>query len=109
MRQLYKRIVASLLLCIMVITTPLSTLAETPGSSGASGIPITKPGGSGFKGDQPIFRDYGFRVTFGSSAPMDGVVNKLTGAYTDADLDAQRTEIMNINKTRYWEPGNAMT
>ena len=40
---------------------------------------------------------------------MDGVVNKLTGAYTDADLDAQRAEIMNINKTRYWEPGNNMT
>ena len=107
MRQLYRRIVASLLLCIMVISMPLSVLAETPGSSGASGIPITKPGGSGFKGDKPIFRDYGFRVTFGSSAPMDGIVNKLTGAYTDADLDAQRTEIMNINKTRYWEPGNA--
>lgn len=109
MKQLYKRIVASLLLCIMVITMPLSVLAETPGSSGASGIPIIKPGGSGFKGDQPIFRDYGFRVTFGSSSPMDGIVDRLTGAYTDADLDAQRTEIMNINKTRYWEPGNAMT
>ena len=40
---------------------------------------------------------------------MDSVVDRLTGAYTDADLDAQRTEIMNINKTRYWEPGNAMT
>lgn len=109
MKQLYRRIVASLLLCIMVVTTPLNAIAETPGSSGASNIPITKPGGSGFKGDQPIFRDYGFRVTFGSSAPMDGVVDRLTGAYTDADLDAQRTEIMNINKTRYWEPGNAMT
>lgn len=107
MKQLYRRIVASLLLCIMVISTPLSVLAETPGSSGASGIPITKPGGGNFKGDQPIFRDYGFRVTFGSSAPMDGVVDRLTGAYTDADLDAQRAEIMNINKTRYWEPGNA--
>ena len=109
MTRLYKRVVAMLLLCIMVISSPLSVLAETPGSSGASSIPITKPGGSGFKGDQPIFRDYGFRVTFGSSAPMDGVVDRLTGAYTDADLDAQRTEIMNINKTRYWEPGNAMT
>lgn len=109
MRQLYKRIVASLLLCIMVISTPLSVLAETPGDAGPSKIEITKPGGSGFKGDQPIFRDYGFRVTFGSSAPMDGVVDRLTGAYTDADLDAQRVEIMNINKTRYWEPGNNMT
>lgn len=107
MKQLYRRIVASLLLCIMVISTPLSVLAETPGSSGAGGRPIPIPGGSGFTPTKPIFDDYGFRVTFGSSAPMDGVVNKLTGAYTDADLDAQRTEIMNINKTRYWEPGNA--
>lgn len=107
MRQLYKRIVASLLLCIMVISTPLSVLAETPGDAGPSKIEITKPGGSNFKGDQPIFRDYGFRVTFGSAAPMDGVVDRLTGAYTDADLDAQRTAVMNINKTRYWEPGNA--
>lgn len=107
MRQLYRRVVASLLLCIMVITTPLQVLAETPGSSGAANIPMTKPGGSGFKGTEPIFRDYGFRVTFGSSAPMDGVVERLTGAYTDADLDAQREKIMNINKTRYWEPGNA--
>lgn len=109
MKQLYRRIVASLLLCIMVISTPLSVLAETPGNSGASGRPVPVPGGSGFTPTTPIFDDYGFRVTFGSSAPMGGVVNKLTGAYTDADLDAQRTEIMNINKTRYWEPGNAMT
>lgn len=109
MMRLYKRVVAMLLLCIMVISSPLSVLAETPGNSGASNISIPRPGGSNFKGDQPIFRDYGFRVTFGSSAPMDGVVNKLTGAYTDADLDAQRAEIMNINKTRYWEPGNNMT
>lgn len=109
MKQLYRRIVASLLLCIMVITTPLSVLAETPGEAGPSQIEIIKPGGSGFKGDQPIFRDYGFRVTFGSSAPMDGVVDRLTGAYTDADLDAQRATIMNINKIRYWEPGNNMT
>ena len=109
MRYLYKRIVSFLLLCVLTITMPLQALAETPGNSGASSIPIIKPGGSNFKGDQPIFRDYGFRVTFGSSAPMDGVVDRLTGAYTDADLDAQRAEIMNINKTRYWEPGNAMT
>lgn len=109
MVQLYKRVVAMLLLCIMVISTPLSALAETPGLSEGSNRPIPIPGGSGFTPTTPIFDDYGFRVTFGSSAPMDGVVDKLTGAYTDADLDAQRAEIMNINKTRYWEPGNAMT
>lgn len=44
MKQLYRRVVASLLLCIMVITTPLQVLAETPGSSGAANIPMTKPG-----------------------------------------------------------------
>lgn len=109
MVQLYKRVVAMLLLCIMVISTPLSALAETPGFSEGSNRPIPIPGGSGFTPTTPIFDDYGFRVTFGSSAPMDGVVDKLTGAYTDADLDAQRAEIMNINKTRYWEPGNNMT
>ena len=109
MKQLYRRIVASLLLCIMVVSTPLSVLAETPGFSEGSNRPIPVPGGSDFTPTKPIFDDYGFRVTFGSSAPMDGVVDRLTGAYTDADLDAQRAEIMNINKTRYWEPGNAMT
>lgn len=101
MVRLYKRVVAMLLLCIMVISSPLSVLAETPGTSGAGGRPIPVPGGSGFTPTKPIFDDYGFRVTFGSSAPMDGVVDRLTGAYTDADLDAQRAEIMNINKTRY--------
>ena len=49
MRQLYRRIVASLLLCIMVISTPLSVLAETPGNSGASGRPVPVPGGSGLR------------------------------------------------------------
>ena len=107
MVRLYKRVVAMLLLCIMVISTPLSVLAETPGFSEGSNRPIPVPGGSGFTPTKPIFDDYGFRVTFGSSAPMDGVVDRLTGAYTDADLDAQRATIMNINKTRYWEPGNA--
>ena len=32
MTRLYKRVVAMLLLCIMVISSPLSVLAETPGS-----------------------------------------------------------------------------
>lgn len=110
MKYLHKRLLPLLLAIFMVMSTPIQSFADMIGGTGTASIPTVKPGGSGYLNNpDPIFRDYGFRVTFGSSAPMDGVVDRLTGAYTDADLDAQRAEIMNINKTRYWEPGNAMT
>lgn len=80
MKQLYKKIVSLLLLTIMIVTMPLQVLAEMPSNSGASNIPICRPGGGGYNPTAPIFRDYGFRVTFGTSEPMDGSIDSLTGA-----------------------------
>lgn len=71
MRKMYERIVASLLAVMMLFCSPVQVLAETPGSSFGSTIPSIKPGGSGYLNNpDPIFRDYGFRITLTTSAPM---------------------------------------
>lgn len=92
---------------LLVITNPLTALADTPGGGQSANLPVITPGGSGYTPSAGIFRDYGFRVTITTNQPLkDANIPILYGNYTDEDIIKQRTDIENITRTRYWEPGN---
>lgn len=104
---LFKRILSGLLVVLMILTTPLTALAESPGGSASATRPIPTPGGSGYTPTTGIYDDYGFRVTITSNQPLkDANIPILYGNYTDDDIIKQRADIENITRTRYWEPGN---
>lgn len=111
MTRIYKRVLSMLLVCIMVMSAPIQSFADMIGGTGTANIPTVKPGGSGYLNNpDPIFRDYGFRVTITTASPMvESGITELSGAYTDQDLKDQKEAIRTICKNRYWEPGNAMT
>lgn len=55
---------------MLMITTPLTALADTPGGGQSANFPVIKPGGSGYTPSAGIFRDYGFRVTVTTNSPI---------------------------------------
>lgn len=92
---------------MLMITTPLTALADTPGGGQSANLPVITPGGSGYTPSAGIFRDYGFRVTVTTNSPItEAGVPKLSDNYDMAAVMQQRTDIQNISKTRYWESGD---
>ncbi|MDO4327514.1 MAG: hypothetical protein Q4E24_16075 [bacterium] len=78
----------------------MSVFGDSPGAG-------TGPSsGSSTGGDYPTFNAYGLRITLGTSGPIqEAGISELAASATEADLQQQRLDIANINRTRYWEPG----
>lgn len=91
----------------MILQVPLTALADVPGKTSASTRPIPTPGGSGYTVGKraPTFDDYGFRVTI-SCGNLDGVIEQLTGSYSDSDLNEQRQKVVEHLRHIYMEPNN---
>lgn len=108
MKYLYKRLLSLLLVFLFTISAPIQSFADMIGGTGTANIPTVKPGGSGYLNNpDPIFRDYGFRVTITTARPMvESGITELSGAYTDQDLKDQKEAIRAICKNRYWELGD---
>ena len=109
MKHIYKRVVAMLLCLTLVLSNLTCAFADTPGGSQGSELHTTKPGGAGYSNaTEPVFRDYGFRVTMTTGSEQLNAlgIEPLKGAYTKQQLIDQRNLIKNYNLKRYWEPGN---
>ena len=106
-KSILKRLFALVLSILMIINVPISAWADVPGNTSASTRPIPVPGGSGYTVGKkaPTFDDYGFRVTI-SCGNLDGVIEQLTGSYSDGDLNAQRQKVVEHLRHIYMEPNN---
>ena len=75
MKSILKRITSLMLSMVLVSSTVLTSLADTPGGSSGAGISAIVPGGKGYLNNPaPIFRDYGFRVTITDSSQLQGII-----------------------------------
>lgn len=103
-----KRFVAFTLAFALAVISPLSALAETPGGGSIIGkYPTPSSTSAGYKADHGTYKDMGFRVTITTCDPiLEENIQPLSGAYSKEDIQAKRAEIEDINKQRYWEPGN---
>lgn len=103
-----KRFVAFTLAFALAVISPLSALAETPGGGSAIGrYPTHSSTSAGYKADHGTYKDMGFRVTITTCDPiLEENIQPLSGAYSKEDIQAKRAEIEDINRQRYWEPGN---
>lgn len=103
-----KRFVAFTLAFALAVISPLSALAETPGGGSAIGkYPTSSSTSAGYKADHGTYKDMGFRVTITTCDPiLEENIQPLSGAYSKEDIQAKRAEIEDINRQRYWEPGN---
>lgn len=103
-----KRFVAFTLAFALAVISPLSALAETPGGGSTIGrYPTTSSTSAGYKADHGTYKDMGFRVTITTCDPiLEENIQPLSGAYSKEDIQARRAEIEDINRQRYWEPGN---
>lgn len=103
-----KRFVAFTLAFALAVISPLSALAETPGGGSTIGRhPTPHSSSAGYKADHGTYKDMGFRVTITTCDPiLEENIQPLSGAYTKEDIQAKRAEIEDINRQRYWEPGN---
>lgn len=103
-----KRFVAFTLAFALAVISPLSALAETPGGGSAIGRhPTSSSTSAGYKADHGTYKDMGFRVTITTCDPiLEENIQPLSGAYSKEDIQAKRAEIEDINRQRYWEPGN---
>lgn len=103
-----KRFVAFTLAFALAVISPLSALAETPGGgSGIGVIPTPNSTSAGYKADHGTYKDMGYRVTITTCDPiLEENIQPLGGAYSKEDIKAKRKEIEDINRQRYWEPGN---
>lgn len=103
-----KRFVAFTLAFALAVISPLSALAETPGGGSTIGrYPTPSSTSAGYKADHGTYKDMGFRVTITTCDPiLEENIQPLSGAYSKEDIQAKRTEIEDINRQRYWEPGN---
>lgn len=103
-----KRFVAFTLAFALAVISPLSALAETPGGGSPIGrYPTSSSTSAGYKADHGTYKDMGFRVTITTCDPiLEENIQPLSGAYSKEDIQAKRAEIEDINRQRYWEPGN---
>lgn len=103
-----KRFVAFTLAFALAVISPLSALAETPGGGSTIGrYPTLSSTSAGYKADHGTYKDMGFRVTITTCDPiLEENIQPLSGAYSKEDIQAKRAEIEDINRQRYWEPGN---
>lgn len=103
-----KRFVAFTLAFALAVISPLSALAETPGGGSIIGrYPTPSSTSAGYKADHGTYKDMGFRVTITTCDPiLEENIQPLSGAYSKEDIQAKRAEIEDINRQRYWEPGN---
>lgn len=103
-----KRFVAFTLAFALAVISPLSALAETPGGGSTIGrYPTPSSTSAGYKADHGTYKDMGFRVTITTCDPiLEENIQPLSGAYSKEDIQAKRAEIEDINRQRYWEPGN---
>lgn len=103
-----KRFVAFTLAFALAVISPLSALAETPGGGSTIGRhPTSSSTSAGYKADHGTYKDMGFRVTITTCDPiLEENIQPLSGAYSKEDIQAKRAEIEDINRQRYWEPGN---
>ena len=103
-----KRLLSILLASVLILTTPISALAETPGGGSTIGrYPTPSSTSAGYKADHGTYKDMGFRITITTCDPiLEEGIQPLSGAYSKEDIDAKRAEIEDINRQRYWEPGN---
>lgn len=103
-----KRFVAFTLAFALAVISPLSALAETPGGgSTISRYPTPSSTSAGYKADHGTYKDMGFRVTITTCDPiLEENIQPLSGAYSKEGIQAKRAEIEDINRQRYWEPGN---
>lgn len=103
-----KRFVAFTLAFSLAVISPLSALAETPGGGSTIGrYPTSSSTSAGYKADHGTYKDMGFRVTITTCDPiLEENIQPLSGAYSKEDIQAKRAEIEDINRQRYWEPGN---
>lgn len=103
-----KRLLAFILTGTLILSTPLSVLAETPGGGSPIGkVPVSHSNSPGYKADHGTYKDMGYRVTITTCDPiLEENIQPLSGAYTTEDVKAKRAEIEDINRQRYWEPGN---
>lgn len=103
-----KRFVAFTLAFALAVISPLSALAETPGGGSTIGrYPTSSSTSAGYKANHGTYKDMGFRVTITTCDPiLEENIQPLSGAYSKEDIQAKRAEIEDINRQRYWEPGN---
>lgn len=103
-----KRFVAFTLAFALAVISPLSALAETPGGGSTIGrYPTPSSTSAGYMADHGTYKDMGFRVTITTCDPiLEENIQPLSGAYSKEDIQAKRAEIEDINRQRYWEPGN---
>lgn len=103
-----KRFVAFTLAFALAVISPLSALAETPGGGSTIGrYPTPSSTSAGYKAAHGTYKDMGFRVTITTCDPiLEENIQPLGGAYSKEDIQAKRAEIEDINRQRYWEPGN---
>lgn len=103
-----KRFVAFTLAFALAVISPLSALAETPGGGSTIGrYPTPSSTSAGYTADHGTYKDMGFRVTITTCDPiLEENIQPLSGAYSKEDIQAKRAEIEDINRQRYWEPGN---
>lgn len=103
-----KRFVAFTLAFALAVISPLSALAETPGGGSTIGrYPTPSSTSAGYKAVHGTYKDMGFRVTITTCDPiLEENIQPLSGAYSKEDIQAKRAEIEDINRQRYWEPGN---
>lgn len=103
-----KRFVAFTLAFALAVISPLSALAETPGGGSNIGrYPTSSSTSAGYMADHGTYQDMGFRVTITTCDPiLEENIQPLSGAYSKEDIQAKRAEIEDINRQRYWEPGN---
>lgn len=103
-----KRFVAFTLAFALAVISPLSALAETPGGGSTIGrYPTPSSTSAGYQADHGTYKDMGFRVTITTCDPiLEENIQPLSGAYSKEDIQAKRAEIEDINRQRYWEPGN---
>lgn len=103
-----KRFVAFTLAFALAVISPLSALAETPGGGSTIGrYPTPSSTSAGYKAAHGTYKDMGFRVTITTCDPiLEENIQPLSGAYSKEGIQAKRAEIEDINRQRYWEPGN---
>lgn len=103
-----KRFVAFTLAFALAVISPLSALAETPGGGSTIGrYPTPSSTSAGYMADHGTYKDMGFRVTITTCDPiLEENIQPLSGAYSKEDIQVKRAEIEDINRQRYWEPGN---
>lgn len=98
---MFRRIISFLLTISLIVSTPLAAYAE--GSAG--GIPVTPVNSGG--GSNPTIPDsWGIKVSVSSIQPIiDAGIAPINGTSDSSAARTQYDAIVDINRTRMWDPG----